>query len=493
MIDRVIPYRGRYGDSVSLMLASRKATTIEGVEEASAVSATPVNLELLRRSGFSVDVRRPRAQDILLAVRARDEAAIDAAIAAFEAALEATAAPVPAAARAPAPTITAAARRHRDANLAVISVPGHAAAAECTRALAAGLNVFCFSGGFDRATERELKQLALERDLLMLGPECGTAILAGVGVGFSNALAPGPVGIVGASGTGIQQVSCLLDAAGVGVSHAIGVGGRDLSAEVGGLMTLRALDLLAADDRTRVIVVIAKSPALGVAQAVAAKLAASGKPGIVCFPGFAAGLPGVRIAATLEQAARLAAQALGTDLPREEVTAPPARAGLVRGLFCGGTLRDEAAAILAESLGPGRAPVSLDREPRSDDGRDALIDYGSEALTAGRPHPMIDPSLRDAGIEREGLDERVAVLLADVVLGRGSHPDPAAQLAGALERVRAARSDPPLTVVSLCGAANDTQGLERSAELLRGAGAVVVRSNAAAARLAATATAGAGG
>ena len=482
MIDRVVVHRGRHRDSVSLMLASREAGAAEGVEEVSAVSATPINLELLRRSGFAFEeAAEPRPGDMVIAIRARDDDAVEAAIAAFESALAAST-PERKGALPPAPTITAAARRSRDANLAVVSVPGPAAASECAAALAAELNVFCFSSGFDHATERELKRMALERDLLMMGPDCGTAILGGVGIGFSNAVQPGPVGIVGASGTGMQQVSCLLDAAGVGISHAIGVGGRDLEAPIGGAMALRAIELLAADEQTRVIVVIAKSPDESVAAAVAERLAAASKPAVVCFPGFRGELAEVAAAETLEDAARMAAGEAGAALPAEEDSPPPSRTGLVRGLFCGGTLRDEAAAVLADIL--PEAPALLSRESEPGEERNTLVDYGSEELTLGRPHPMIDPSLRDAGVEREGRDERVAVLLADVVLGRGSHPDPASGLAAALERARAARSDPPAAVVSLCGAAGDEQGLEEGAAKLREAGAVVVRSNAAAARLA---------
>jgi FdrA protein len=312
--------------------------------------------------------------------------------------------------------------------------------------------VFCFSDGVGVEDELVLKRLALEHGLLMMGPECGTAIIDGVGLGFANVVERGPVGIVGASGTGIQALCCLLDAAGVGISHAIGVGGRDLAPEVGGLMTTSAVERLAADPGTQAIAVVGKR------GAVLPELegAAGGKPLVTATPG----------AGTLEQAAARLCELVGAAPPAfgEGLRTAP-RAGAILGAFSGGTLCDEAASIAAG------------------DGHE-FIDFGDARLTSGRPHPMIDPTLRAAHIEREATDERVSALLLDVVLGRGAHPDPAAPLAAAIETALARRRSPLAIVAVLCGTERDPQGFSAQSERLERAGAVVTRSPSHAAQLA---------
>jgi succinyl-CoA synthetase alpha subunit len=268
--DRVEVRRGTYHDSVTLMQVSRQAEGLPGVRVAAAVVATPVNLELLARQGFTVDPDGLGPNDLVICIRAEGEEAADQAV---ERVGQLLAGAGPAgggggsgpAAVAPR-SVRSAARRDPDLNLAVLSVPGRHLAYEAAQALQAGLHVFCFSDGLDLATEAAFKRAAAERGLLFMGADCGTAILDGVGLGFANAVRRGPVGVVGASGTGIQEVTCLLDAAGVGVSQAVGVGGRDLSPEVGGTMTVQALELLAGDDATERLVVVSKPPDPDVAR-----------------------------------------------------------------------------------------------------------------------------------------------------------------------------------------------------------------------------------
>jgi FdrA protein len=331
-------------------------------------------------------------------------------------------------------------------------VPGRHAAAECAAALEAGLHVFCFSDGVALEDELALKRLALERGLLMMGPECGTAIVYGVGLGFANVVERGPVGIVGASGTGMQALCCLLDAAGVGISQAIGVGGRDLNAEVGALMTARAVELLAADPDTETIAVVGKAGA----QPAALERAAGSKPLVTAVPG----------AGTLDQAAaRLCALVGAAPATFDEELTAPARPGTILGCFSGGTLCDEAA-----WLARGHDHV--------------FVDFGAEEYTRGRPHPMIDPTLRAEYIEREAGRREVAALLIDVVLGRGAHPDPATPLAQAIEAARAPRATPLAVIAGVCGTDRDPQRIAAQSERLRAAGAVVTRSPAHATALA---------
>jgi FdrA protein len=478
------------------MQVSRQAEDLPGVEAAAAVAATPVNLELLARQGFAVDPAGLGPSDLVLCVRAADDAAADQAMEQVDTLLAGAgrvgagggsgAGPDGGPAAAPR-SLRAATRRDPDLNLAVLSVPGRHLHYEIAEALQAGLHVFCFSDGLDPATEAACKKVAAERGLLLMGPDCGTAILDGVGLGFANAVRRGPVGVVGASGTGIQEVTCLLDAAGVGISHAIGVGGRDLSPEVGGIMTLRALDLLAADDATERLVVISKPPDPQVARRVADAAATTGKPVILAFPGMTDPPPlppGVGFAGSLEAAATWAT-GIREDAPADPPAVTP---GAIRGLFSGGTLCYEAMAVVAGVVGRVASNIPLRPEwrladPNRSEGH-TFVDFGDDAMTEGRAHPMIDPGLRNERFRREAADPETGVVLLDVVLGYGAHPDPAGELAPLVERALADRRGGLSVVVSLCGAAGDPQGLDGQAATLRAAGALVTRSSAQAARLA---------
>jgi FdrA protein len=534
-VSRVEVRRGTYHDSVTLMLVSRQAEELRGVEAAAAVAATPVNLELLARQGFSVDGGGLGPGDLVVCIRASDEEAASQAMEGVEALLAGAghggSGGGSGAIAAQPRSLRAAARRDPDLNLAVLSVPGRHLHYEIAEALRAGLHVFCFSDGLDPATEAACKRAAAERGLLLMGPDCGTAILDGVGLGFANAVRRGPVGVVGASGTGIQEVTCLLDAVGVGISHAIGVGGRDLSPEVGGLMTLRALELLAADAATERLVVISKPPDPEVARRVADAAAATGKPAVLAFPGLGEPPPlpaGVAVAGSLEEAAAWAAggaggvgnrvgaevafgagvgarvgAAIGEGMtePRRSAPSPPEgepspaadgdpplTPGAIRGLFSGGTLCYEAMAVVAGVVGRVASNIPLRpgwrlADPHRSEGH-TFVDFGDDAMTEGRAHPMIDPGLRNERFGREAADPETGVVLLDVVLGYGGHPDPAGELAPLVERALAARPGRLTVVVSLCGAAGDPQGLDGQAAALRAAGAVVARSSAQAARLA---------
>jgi FdrA protein len=493
MTERVIVRRGAYYDSVTLMLISRDVGRLDGVDDAAAVSATPLNLSLLERQGYGLDDAADAGpNDLLIAIRAADDAAADAALAEIDARLASSSSSSGGATEAPPRSLTSAARRHPDLNLAFLSVPGRHVAYEAALALRAGMHVFCFSDGLSVDEEVVLKRRAADQGLLFMGADCGTAILDGVGLGFANAVEPGPVGIVGASGTGIQQITCLLDAAGVGVSQAIGVGGRDLSAAVGGLMTERALELLDADEATETVVLVSKPPDPDVAARIAAMAGAMSKPVVLAFLGSDAELSpaaNVTVVATLEEAAGAAATLAGAK-PYADDTAPTLALsqGYVRGLFCGGTLCDEAMAIASASVGPVASNIPLRPEWRmsdvdSSDGH-TFIDFGDDEFTEGRAHPMIDPSLRTERFAKEAADPEVGAILLDVVLGHGAHADPASALAAAIAEALRKRGTPLSVVVSLCGTAGDPQDIARQRAQLEEAGAMVARSNAHAARLA---------
>ncbi|HEV7663820.1 MAG TPA: acyl-CoA synthetase FdrA [Chloroflexota bacterium] len=464
--------RNAYVDSVSLLQVTADVAALDGVLEAALVMATDLNREVLSDSALLVDdAVSAGPNDLVIAVRAIDETAAAAALQASEALLARRRGGGPgngqSAEQAPPRSLRSAHRGVPEANLAVISVPGPFAAGEARLALADGLNVFLFSDNVSVEDEVSLKQTARDQGLLVMGPDCGTAILNGIGLGFSNAVRRGRIGLIGASGTGLQEVTSLLHQAGEGVSQAIGTGGRDLSTEVGGITTLQALALLRDDPQTETIVLISKPPAAEVADSVLRAAAETGKPVVACLLGSTMAAPdGVRVARNLYQAARLAAPAAAAwtsvsadDLPRVRLRDGQRQ---VRGLFCGGTLCDEAEAALAEGS----------------DHR--FIDFGDDQYTRGRAHPMIDPTLRNHAIVDAGADPRVAVLLLDVILGRGSHADPAGAAAPAIrEAIATASADGrQITVLAhVVGTDRDPQGLAHQEATLREVGVHVLSSN----------------
>ena len=488
MTDWITVRRGAYHDSVSLMRASKLLGELEGIEAATMAMATGLNHDLVARMGFAVpDDAGPN--DLLIAVRARDDAALDRARTEFEVILRGllghpsqqtdTSGSM-------TPRTVGSAAGRLDATVALISVPGAHAYVEAVDALESGLNVVIFSDNMPVEQEVWLKDDARRRGLLVMGPDCGTVIIGGVGLGFANALRPGPVGIVAASGTGAQQVACLLDAAGTGVSHVLGVGGRDLTPDVAGRSALQALAALDDDPGTELIVVLSKPPAPEVATAVRRAARELRTPVVVAPLG-----PGEDdLTATVE---RILATLGRRNAPWPHWPAPVPqgrRAGALRALFAGGTLCYEAMLVATEALGPIRSNIPLRPEWGLLAGRlrapgHVMLDLGDDQLTRERLHPMIDPSLRVECLAAEAADPQCAVVLLDVVLGYAADPDPAETLAPAIEAARAtARRDGRDldVVVSLCGTACDPQGLDRHAGSLNAAGAAVFRSNAAAAR-----------
>ena len=342
-----------------------------------------------------------------------------------------------------------------DPNLALISVPGAFAAAEARKALEQGMHAMVFSDNVPLKDEVALKKLAVSKGLLLMGPDCGTALITGVPLAFANAVPRGDTGIVSASGTGLQEVSSLLARSGRGVSHGIGVGGRDLSKEVGGLMTLAAIDMLEQDPATKRIIVISKPPSEAVTKKVLRKVKGLSKPVTLCLLGSDRKLGFAR---TLE--------AVVGKSGKEESLKKKVK-GRIAGLFCGGTLCAEAEIVLKDCGLPARAY--------------SLVDLGGDEYTQGRPHPMIEPELRNEHIERALKDEKVGVILLDVVIGYGAHADPAGLLLDLLKKNR------KVVIASVTGTEDDPQVYSKQVKTLRDAGVLVAGSNAAAARLAAAA------
>lgn len=507
---RVIP--GLYRDSVTLMRCASQVETLPGVEKAGAMMATPANLDLAREAGLLQASESVEAgpNDLLLLVQTAEAGNADAAFTEAERILNevpAAAAGTEVAGIAPR-SIRMGLDAQPDASMVLISTPGEYAGSEALKALNLGLDVMVFSDNVSVADEIELKRLAHERGLLVMGPDCGTAIVGGIPLGFANVVRRGDVGVVGASGTGTQQVTALIDRWGGGITHAIGTGSHDLSSAVGAITMLDAMAAFESDAATKTLLLVSKPPAPEVAERVLAAAAAARTPAVVCFIGAdpaSIERPGIHAGETLEDAAALAVE-LSTGVAPErtlsstatEAEIEQAAAALaptqhyIRGLFSGGTFGYEAAFLLSKTVGrvysntPAR-PEDIIVNVWKSEGH-TIIDLGDDVFTRGRPHPMIDFRLRVERIAEEAADPEVAVILLDVVLGYGAHPDPAGQLVPAIAAAQAfaqASGRAIAFVASVCGTDGDPQMLAGQEQVLRDAGVLLGRSNAHATRIAA--------
>lgn len=481
--------RGHYLDSVALMRLSRSASGLPGVESAAVMIGSRTNKDLMRDSGLLTQTgEQAQANDLIVGIRALDDPGAQAALDEVRKLLSSTSRAHAGRGVPRVKGLASAVEALPDANLALISVPGEFAAGEARKALNRGLHVLMFSDNVPLDEERALKDLARERGLLMMGPDCGTCLLHGVPIAFANAVPRGDIGIVSASGTGLQEVSTLIARAGRGISHGIGVGGRDLYDKIGAITTLMAIDALENDPETARIVLVSKPPSPGVTEKVVSRIARSRKRFSVCLMGCRELdlPPNARLATTLRAAAE---DALGVRLAPAflDGVSPGVERGRrwVRGLYCGGTLCAEAQFVL---LSAGHAVYSNVPIPGAQpSGREtiaghSLIDLGDDEYTRGRPHPMIDPQIRSELLTRTLADAQVAVILLDVVIGFGAHSDPAGVIAEALAAVKGPR---PLVVAAVCGTEADPQGYSRQVRALQEAGVVVAPSNAHAAELAA--------
>jgi len=473
---------GAYYDSVVLMQLQRNLLKLPGVEDAGVVMATPANLELLADSDLlSAEVKGANPDDLLIVVRAAaaDDAA--AALDQVDALLKQRQSMAVGTFRTRG--LAAAAKSLPAAQWVLISVPGRYAAKVADEALEFGKHVFLYSDNVTLEEEVKLKRKASQKNLLVMGPDCGTASINGIGLGFANRVRRGSIGLVAASGTGLQAVSAGIHNLGGGVSQAIGTGGRDLKAEVGASTMLQGLRYLAADVDTKVIVLISKPPDEETVSNLLAAAHRAGKPVVVDFIGFAppaAQIGSLYFAAGLDQAARLAVEL--AKLPAVIKVAARSSQGYLRGLFSGGTLAYEVLTGLQLFLSPlySNLPVRPSQElanPLNSQGH-TILDLGEDEFTVGRLHPMIDNDLRLRRMKQEAGDPDVGLILLDVVLGEGAHPDPASELAPAIAAHRKARLD--LEFVALViGTDEDPQQIDEQIKQLTKAGATVFRQVAA--------------
>lgn len=509
METKVIIQKNSYHDSVALMSLSGKINQLAGVEEAVVSMGTVMNKELLGNVGMLTDEAAASTEnDLILAVRGESEEVLEEAFRLIEEQFSSQKGKKKKG-ETQIHTWGAAIQNLPDANLTILSVPGEYAAREAGKALAQNMNVMIFSDNVSLEDEKKLKDLAAQKGLFVMGPDCGTAIINGVGLCFANNVRRGSIGLVAASGTGLQEVTVQIHRLGFGISQAIGTGGRDLHDTIGGTMMLEGIRALQADVDTEVIVLVSKPPQPSVQRKILAELKDSPKPVIICFlDGDSAEIEkaGIQAAPTLLDAARMAVERLASKDAADKPTrfselleeADRQKAKLhpkqkeIRGLFCGGTLTAEALSILRKEGLALKSNVAKKAEEKLDSVSksvgNTLLDLGDDEFTLGKPHPMIEPSLRNGRILQEAADPATAVLYLDFELGYGAHADP---VGVSIEFIREAKRLAEkegrfLPVVAyICGTDLDKQDITAQTRMLTEAGVLVADSNKEAALLAA--------
>ncbi len=511
---------GSYYDSVVLMLLQRALAELPGVLDAGVVMGTPANKALLAQSGLLTDaLQAATPEDLILVVKAESESSCRSALAHVDELLATRRSNQTGAYR--PKSLTSATRMMPEAEWVLTSVPGRYAAGVAREALNLGRNVFLYSDNVSVEDEISLKDTAASKGLLVMGPDCGTARVNGIGLGFANRVRKGRIGIVAASGTGLQTVMVGIHRLGCGVSQAYGTGGRDLSAEVRARSARHALALLKEDAETDSIVIVSKPPEASVARELLSEAASCRKPVVINFIGYGStedqnGAPSnIRFAKTLDETAEIAVRltsapgSQGSDekgsfaaqetAPPSQLVPSPESQGFLRGLYSGGTLAYEALFLLQDSLpsvrsnGPLPGGQVLDNPHRSEG--HTVVDLGGDAFTVGRLHPMLNNELRIRRMLEEAQDPETGLIVLDVVLGDGAHEDPASELAPAIEEAvaAAAKDGRTLPVVAVViGTDADPQGLDRQVEQLEGAGACVFTRHDYAMRAVACAFAGGG-
>ena len=471
---------GAYYDSVVLMHLQRSLAGLPGVVDAGVVMATPANCSLLGEGGlYPEEARAAKSDDLLIVVEAETEAAAAEALARVDELLAARRSSTTVSGYRPH-TIAGALDALPAARWLLISVPGRYAAGVAREALDRDLNIFLYSDNVSIEDEVALKKNARTKGLFVMGPDCGTAMIGGVGLGFANRVRRGPIGLVGASGTGLQAVTSTIHGLDSGVSHAIGTGGRDLKSEVGGITTLQGLGALAADPETSVIVLVSKPPAAEVAATLLSAAGSCGKPVVVNFIGYpppAGRLGNLHFAVNLADAAARAVELAGS--PAEDNPAqsnrPRTHGRYLRGLFSGGTLAVEAVLALQNLVYPlyTNVPISANQEMDNplESRAHTIVDLGEDVFTQGRLHPMMDNDLRIRRIRQEAEDPETGLILLDVVLGEGAHPNPAEELAPVVAEVVESRGIAVFVVI--VGTDEDPQDIDSQAQRFKDAGAEI--------------------
>lgn len=487
---KTIINKGSYHDSVVLMLLTNQISTIEGVKKVSIMMATPANKDIYRQSGLATEeLLEASANDLVIVADVDEEGLLETITSEMEAFFKKQS--TAAAGKKGTESVKSwdkALAKLPDANLAVISIPGAYAALEADRALDEGLNVFMFSDNVTLEDEVQLKQKAHRKGLAVMGPDCGTGLIQGVPIAFTNNVTPGSIGIIGASGTGIQELTTIIDRLGEGVKNAVGTGGRDLSTEVGGITMMDMIDVMESDDSVKVLIIISKPPAKVVKDKISDRLSSFKKPVVTLFLGEKPEYheEGFYHAYTLDEAARLAVGLVrGEEIKEAEINVDGAeffKAGekkTIKAYYSGGTLAGEAAMLLKDALNMKEPPQKAEGFMLKTDGH-IVVDLGDDEYTQGKPHPMIDPAKRIECMQEAAGDASTGVVLLDIVLGYGSHEDMAGAMLPSIIELRdkaKAEGRKLFFVATVCGTRRDFQGYDEAVGKLRDAEVIVCENN----------------
>ena len=487
---RTVVKKGSYQDSVVLMLLTNEISTIEGVNKVSIMMATPANKDIFKQSGLDTEeLMAATANDMVVVADVDDESMLDVIMENVEAFLKKQSTSNNASKGSESvKSWDKALDKLPDANLAVISIPGAYAALEADRALDQGLNVFMFSDNVTIEDEKALKEKAHAKGLSVMGPDCGTGIIQGVPIAFTNSVSKGSIGIIGASGTGIQELTTIIDRLGEGVNNAIGTGGRDLSTTVGGITMMDMIDAMEKDETVKVLIVISKPPAQAVREKISARLSGFSKPVITLFLGEKPEYHEENFyhTYTLDEAARLAVSLVrGKEVPEATVDVDESEFykaednKTIKAYYSGGTLANEAAMLIKDALNVTDPPEDIEGYMLQLDGN-IVVDLGDDAYTQGKPHPMIDPAKRIECMQEAVDDESTGVILLDIMLGYGSHPDMAGALLPTIKELQAkadAANRKVFFVATVCGTRRDYQGYDEAVNKLKDAGVIVCENN----------------
>lgn len=495
MLNTVI-LKNNYQDSINLMLLTNTINGLDGVTMSQIMMGTDANKDILNNTGLlTSEAEAASPNDMMIVVDSEDEQIMEEVLPVIDTFLADLSAKGDDKEKPAAASWQEALTALPDANVALFSIPGEYGAAEMEKALKNGLHVFSFTDNVAIEDEVRLKKLAHEKGLLMMGPDCGTGIISSIPIAFTNVVSPGNIGVVGASGTGIQEVTTIIDRLGGGVVHAIGTGGRDLSDKVGAIAVKDAIVALENHEPTDVICVISKPPAKEVRDEVIQLLQSISKPVVAIFLGEkpVAHEGKVYLAHTLEETAQIAVDLANeeavkrnyfTKLDKPNVSTLD-KDKVVKGLYSGGTLAAEAGMLISEALNL-EGLVKQEGYILHSHGYD-VIDLGDDIYTQGKPHPMIDPEVRIQKMEEYAEDEQTGIILFDVVLGYGAHEDMVGALLPAIEAAQstAKKAGRDLYfVATVCGTSKDPQNYQEAVDRLKAAGVYVAESNAKAVQLA---------
>lgn len=494
---KTVVKKGSYQDSVVLMLLTNELSSLEGVNKIQVMMATPANKDIFKSSGLDTEeLMEASANDMVVVADVAEESVVEAVMEKVEDFLkkQATASEGKKGAES-VKSWDKALEKMPEANLAVISIPGAYAALEADRALDEGLNVFMFSDNVTIEDEKALKEKAHEKGLALMGPDCGTGIIQGVPIAFTNKVTPGSIGIIGASGTGIQEVTTIIDRLGEGVTNAIGIGGRDLNAKIGGITMMDMIDAMEDDDTVKVLLIVSKPPAKEVRDQISARLSNFSKPVVTLFVGEKPDYheEGFYHAYTLDEAARLAVSLVrGSQVPEASVDVDTSEFykaedhKTIKAYYSGGTLANEAAMLIKDAMNCKVPPEDIEGYMLQLDGN-VVVDLGDDAYTQGKPHPMIDPAKRIECMQEAVDDPSTGAVLLDIMLGYGSHEDMAGSLIPTIKELQAkadAQGRKVFFVATVCGTRSDYQGYDEAVNKLKNAGVIVCENNKLACRTA---------